>query len=132
MIDDNSGWVYLIHIEGTTYYKIGFAKSIKNRLNQMQTGCPHKMKVVAKVNHSNARSYESLIHSFVRDRNVRGEWFDLDDDYLAEVKTWFKPATGTGKFDKTKKKTLAEMLAMEVPPIRPVVKNWPKVTKHKA
>ena len=130
MIDDNSGWIYLIHIEATTYYKIGFAKSIKNRLNQMQTGCPHKMKVVAKVHHSNARSYESLIHRLVRDRNVRGEWFDLDDNYLAQAKKWFK--SDTRKFDKTKKKTLAEMLAMELPTIRPVVKNWPKVTKHKA
>ena len=130
MRDDNSGWVYLIHIEGTTYYKIGFAKSIKNRLNQMQTGCPHKMKVVAKVHHSNARSYESLIHRIVRDRNIRGEWFDLDDNYLAQAKKWFK--SDTGKFDKTKKKTLAEMLAMELPTIRSVVKNWPKVTKHTA
>ena len=85
----NSIWVYLIHSVGTTYYKIGIARSIKNRLHQMQTGNPHELKVVAKTRHSNAFVFEQQLHTICQNNKKRGEWFELDDYELTHIKLLF-------------------------------------------
>ena len=112
----NSIWVYLIHSVGTTYYKIGMAISIENRIKEMQTGNPHELNVVAKTRHSNARLFEKHLHAICQNNRIRGEWFDLDDYELKHIKLLFlnkessydfSVAIDIWKSDKTSEEKLA-------------------------
>lgn len=68
--------IYLIHADGTDYFKIG--RSIgdgTNRLATLQTGCPHDLRLMAVADWPD--SVEFRIHAFLtrRGKHVRGEWF---------------------------------------------------------
>jgi len=60
------------------YYKIGITKSIKNRVKQIQTGCPLEIRDVYFVEFDNkfqALEAEKKLHSFFVSASTSGEWF---------------------------------------------------------
>lgn len=80
-------YVYLVNIEGTSVYKIGFTKqSPEKRLKNLQTGNPYKMVLVDSYKSNIAPNIESVIHNFFRHKKnnpeeglkLLGEWFMLD------------------------------------------------------
>ena len=78
---------YLINVEGTSFYKVGYSKDIegaKNRLASMQTGSPYRLRLVAQ--REGGREEEAAIHSALADYWVRGEWFKVTNDDTEAVK----------------------------------------------
>ena len=79
-------YVYLINIENTNIYKIGFTKqSPKKRLKSLQTGNPYKMILTDSYESEIATNIEFVIHNYLRhkktnseDVKLLGEWFELD------------------------------------------------------
>lgn len=74
--------IYIIHAEGTAYYKIGqSARSVKERMGVLQTGCPHNLNLILEVE-GDVR-HERFIHNKLADFRHRGEWFLLDGNGLS-------------------------------------------------
>lgn len=79
----SDGFVYLIHMKNTSFYKIGMSLDPELRLKTLQTGNPHALSLAHTRAVSDMRSVELALHrQFERQRvmnpNVR-EWFDLRD-----------------------------------------------------
>ncbi|KAI4140421.1 MAG: hypothetical protein L6R39_005806 [Caloplaca ligustica] len=78
----SEGFVYLIHMEGTTLYKIGMSLDPQIRLRTLQTGNPHTLTICRTQLVSDMRSAESQLHSrFGAQRIVNTnamEWFDFE------------------------------------------------------
>ena len=58
--------------------KVGVARNIERRLKALQTGNPYELKVLCFIKCANsleAYNLESFIHSELKNRKVRGEWF---------------------------------------------------------
>jgi hypothetical protein len=80
------GYVYLIRQGVTDLYKIGFTnRPLQERLPELQTGNPHRLRVVAQMHAARAKLIEDSLHLFciqynVRDRLSGGrEWFRFAD-----------------------------------------------------
>lgn len=62
------------------YVKIGIAASLPNRIKQLQTGNPRKLKamyVIEADNQRNALKIESDLHNYFKEKRCIGEWFSL-------------------------------------------------------
>lgn len=85
------GNLYVIHAEGTNYYKVGFTeRPIGNRLSQLQVGCPQRLKVVRWYEFSASVQSETATHKALEKYHVHGEWFELSsiqivDDVIAAM-----------------------------------------------
>lgn len=88
----SQGYVYLIHMERTTFYKIGMSLDPQIRLRTLQTGNPHSLYLLNTQAVQDMRSTEISLHrqfetQRVPNLNVR-EWFDFGDS-IGEVETAF-------------------------------------------
>ncbi len=77
-----SGTVYFIRAVGTDLVKIGYTeRGAWNRLDALQTGCPHILIVEATIRA--AASAERKVHDYFRQWRFRGEeWFKIPSDDL--------------------------------------------------
>lgn len=77
----SEGFVYLIHMTGTTYYKIGMSLDPQLRLRTLQTGNPHTLSIRSTLGVEDMRSAETSLHQqFETQRVMNGnarEWFDF-------------------------------------------------------
>ena len=88
----SQGYIYLIHMEGTTFYKIGMSLDPQIRLQTLQTGNPYPLKIRKTQAVQDMRSAESNLHrqfeaQQVPNLNAR-EWFDFENG-TGEVETAF-------------------------------------------
>jgi hypothetical protein len=83
-----AGFVYIMHVFGTDFYKIGMTKNIDTRERQLKTG-NHNLRCIATTISQNPRSMESLIHSIYADNNVGGEFFEFSTEELERIITEF-------------------------------------------
>jgi len=68
-------------VEFNDYVKIGFShKNVKNRISQIQTSLPFKLKALLIINGD--RKFEKELHFKFRNTRKNGEWFLLDKDML--------------------------------------------------
>jgi len=82
--------VYLINLEGTNTYKIGYTnknKGPEGRLKELQTGCPYKLKVIHSFESEYGNKIEGIMHRHHSlnkvdedDNELLGEWFELSSD----------------------------------------------------
>ena len=88
----SQGFVYLIHMEGTTFYKIGMSLDPPIRLRTLQTGNPHPLHLLNKQDAQDMRSAEISLHRRFETQRVPNlnarEWFDFADG-IGEVETAF-------------------------------------------
>ena len=76
--------IYLIHAEDTKRYKIGTTShSIEKRLNELQTGCPFKLRPVLSV--VGDKYQETKIHDEFKKYRKQGEWFEFDSRIKRKV-----------------------------------------------
>lgn len=75
IIPTPKSFVYVIQAQGTAMCKIGVTIDVQNRLRQMQTGCPHKLVVLAVW--SGPLRLEKLLHHDLREYRREGEWFEF-------------------------------------------------------
>lgn len=71
-----TGLVYLIQEEGTSLFKIGFSRTPQKRLAGLQTGNPHKLKIVK--TWPAARHVETELHARFSSLRGSGEWFTIE------------------------------------------------------
>ena len=85
--------LYVIQSDVTGAIKIGISKNPSNRLRQLQTGSPYKLKLLAIVN--GRYDLERPLHKTLTPykQACKGEWFDFDctgsfPDWLSEMIDW--------------------------------------------
>ena len=79
----SQGSIYLIHMQGTTFYKIGMSLDPRIRLRTLQTGNPHQLYILNTQVVQDMRGAEIGLHRKfeamrVPNPNAR-EWFDFGD-----------------------------------------------------
>ena len=82
--------VYLINLEGTNTYKIGYTnkkKGPEGRLKELQTGCPYKLSVISSFESQYGNKIEGIMHRQYSlkkvdedDNDLLGEWFELNSE----------------------------------------------------
>lgn len=70
--------VYVLTTSDFKYTKIGIAKNIKQRMSNVQSGCPFHLTLYLGAHAPNTRDIEKYLHKHFEDKNTRGEWFCLD------------------------------------------------------
>lgn len=67
------------------FVKVGIARNVKIRLSNIQSSTPYQVQLVKSFYHPYARKREHEIHTLFMDYHVRGEWFKITEDKLAEL-----------------------------------------------
>lgn len=78
--DDRAARAFVYFIHAGDLVKIGTAKSVKNRIQALQSGCPHPMRLVHFV--SGSKATEKKFHKLFSHLRRHLEWFSLDGDLL--------------------------------------------------
>jgi hypothetical protein len=75
----------LYFIQCGEFTKIGIASDPYSRLVELQVGCPYKLELLSVKYPADAGLAEELMHSRLDQYRVRGEWFKLPNDLLANL-----------------------------------------------
>lgn len=85
------GYVYIL--QSDMGYKIGCTAKFYNRMKLFSVKMPFKFKIHSTIKCFEYTTIERKIHLLSSDKNINGEWFDLDDNdfikidaYLSELK----------------------------------------------
>lgn len=78
-----TGRIYLIAAEGTQFVKIGYSENPIFRLAELQTGCPHFLRIVD--TWQGDIEAERRIHNRLKSYRGMGEWFNIPSDDLTKV-----------------------------------------------
>jgi hypothetical protein len=81
--------VYVLEANHFEYIKIGYAKSFKKRLFNIQSGCPFKLRLWLGIFTPRFVEVEKYLHSKFNHCKVRGEWFSPSDNDLDELIDFF-------------------------------------------
>jgi hypothetical protein len=77
--------LYIIGDTDGRFVKIGIAREPESRLSSLQTGCPHKLIILALFNIPNAK-VERKLHACLSPYRIQGEWFELTGEVSATIK----------------------------------------------
>ena len=81
--DDRQGYVYFVQQNDTKYIKVGRTKHPKNRLTNLQTGNPRKLKMCCKRVSDMYAAEDELLEKMddLNNQKIRGgtEWFHVYD-----------------------------------------------------
>lgn len=79
------GFVYLIHAEGSNYYKIGKTTKPERRLLQISPKMPFKTRFVKIWRSLFMSEAETFLHRAYSQRRTNGEWFELESGELYNI-----------------------------------------------
>ena len=73
-----SSYIYIIGSEKPPY-KIGISKDPEKRLRNIQTGHPHRLRILElrETDSKKTKLLESVIHKHLSNYRMTGEWFDI-------------------------------------------------------
>ena len=79
-----NGFVYVVQMLGTDYYKIGLTKgeNPNERIDVMKTYAPRGVKTVLLINCLYPKEIEKELHQDFKNKRLKGEWFQLDKEDL--------------------------------------------------
>lgn len=89
------GCLYVLRSDAQQVIKVGHSKNPELRLIQLQIGCCHQLRFLARI--AAGREMEKYIHAVLRSEHLRGEWFYDGDEVCTN---WFKTATKGALLDK--------------------------------
>lgn len=75
--------VYLVRASESDCYKIGHAVNVRNRVRELQTGCPHDLELVAFWR--GGRGVEKRLHRRYEDQHRRGEWYEFSSEEVVNL-----------------------------------------------
>ncbi|MCJ1374903.1 hypothetical protein MMC20_006136 [Loxospora ochrophaea] len=84
------GHLYLIHMSGTTFYKIGMSLDPEMRLRTLQTGNPLPLSLLSTHDVQDMRSAEMSVHQRFENQRVPN----------ASVREWFEFSDGAGEVER--------------------------------
>lgn len=79
-----AGFIYCLH-DGVGHYKIGRTKQLHRRLHQITTQPPFPIQLEFAFRATDAITFEAHLHDRLAEHRLRGEWFTLTKDQIAEV-----------------------------------------------
>ena len=82
------GYVYII--KSKLGYKIGKTKNIKNRLKIFDVKLPFEFEIKHYIKTVNYNELEKHLHSYFIDKNINGEWFDLNLSDIEGLRLYLK------------------------------------------
>ena len=71
-------YLYIIKPKGLSYYKIGIATDVEQRIKSLQTGCPTQLHCLYKKEFNSTIKLEKMIHNKFKNKKTHGEWFRLN------------------------------------------------------
>jgi len=80
-------YIYLVKAGNTSFYKIGISDNPQKRLAEIQTGCPHKLKLLSYGLSDDPHTLEKDFHKRYERYRAAGEWFNLPFWKVREAKT---------------------------------------------
>jgi len=80
------GYIYIIHQENTSLYKIGYSTSNnpKKRLSNLQVGNPYPLIFVGSFYTFNIE-LEKMLHEYFSQYLRHGEWFELTQEHIENI-----------------------------------------------
>lgn len=81
--------VYVLSTHDFSYIKIGTTKSIKQRQENIQSGCPFELFFWLGIRTPIANDVEKHLLNKYKDFNLRGEWFSFGKNQLDELVDYF-------------------------------------------
>lgn len=87
--DKKDGYVYVIYFRDTslkTFFKIGLATDIRNRINQHRTSSPFKVYIAISYYSEDMRKEEKELHDYFKQKRLLGEWLDLSREDLEYIR----------------------------------------------
>lgn len=87
LIKDDACYVYLMVDTTNGFHKIGISNHPDYREKTLQSEKPTIERICAKKYPSQliAQSIENALHTAFSSKRIRGEWFDLTDDEVAQI-----------------------------------------------
>jgi hypothetical protein len=85
---DKTDYVYVIRALRTNLYKIGKTNDPEGRLQSLQTGSAHRLKLLHVIRADNATAAEEELHRLLHGKRMEGEWFRLtnsEKDVLVSI-----------------------------------------------
>lgn len=82
---DFTKWYIYIIQDHTGMTKIWMTKNIKNRVMNYKTENPYWINVIYTFEHEDYIEIERELHQKVQNKNIRWEWFNLDNDDIKEI-----------------------------------------------
>lgn len=82
------GYVYFI--KSAYGYKIGKAKNIKNRLKIFEVKLPFEFELKHYIKTIDYNELEVEIHDYFKDSIINGEWFQLEESDIEELRIYLK------------------------------------------
>jgi len=80
------GLIYFIHEEfNTEVFKVGFTTNLLARLECLQISNSRKLLVYRTIHSSQAGTLESIIHSQLTEKQIRGEWYKISGKCVDEI-----------------------------------------------
>lgn len=73
------GYLYVIADKERQFVKIGMARDVSSRFQQLQSSCPLSLELVSSHPCTYARFRELLIHKALWDLHLQNEWFRWDE-----------------------------------------------------
>jgi hypothetical protein len=77
---DDTNYVYIIRMGQTNMYKIGKSNNPQERLADLQTASPYKLKLLHVFQADNASAAEETLHKKFHQSKMEGEWFKLSNE----------------------------------------------------
>ena len=75
-------------ISGVNKCKIGISSAPTSRLNDLKTNCFEELTLAyASELHTNARLVERVCHRLLKDKKLKGEWFNISSKEAIELVT---------------------------------------------
>ena len=74
--------VYVLACNDFKYLKIGMTKNLKQRMSNLQSGCPFDLFLFLTIRTNQPREVETYLHNELSRFRVRGEWYSLNDEQL--------------------------------------------------
>ncbi|MCP4540114.1 MAG: GIY-YIG nuclease family protein [Chloroflexi bacterium] len=82
-LQDVSGYVYLL--QAGPYYKIGASQTVDKRIKQLSTIPPFEIELICAIKTNTMYELERELHERFSDKQVRGEWFTLNDEDIVYI-----------------------------------------------
>lgn len=83
---DKSGYIYLARSE-TGHFKIGLSINPAKRIKIFDTKMPVAVELIHTIPADDMRQAEGILHETFADKRHEGEWFNLDQNNVAYIRT---------------------------------------------
>jgi len=74
-------------IKTNEFYKIGITNNIKRRIKEIEALNPFKIELILYKKLLYSKTVEAFLHAEFRDKNIKGEWFNLSELDLMFIKS---------------------------------------------